>query len=653
MQDKKIKKSLIIESRLKLLSLALQHKDSDIVEVIISKVLEQNDLDKQVVDIISNIEFNMILNLFEHSINEINDYLNKKPTTIVKYEDKELKELKQQLKKLEIKFQELIEEKTEYLNDIEEFNTQYSLHVGDLIKTILNLKKEILYKKTIKNQKLKKQYKANKDICDEIKQTIVELKNTVTELEEILETLDKDDENYEEISNAYNEIKEELEKLENELILQEEKLEKTEEELIENEIFEEEYEEAKATYEQFDDEYEHIKDTQKDVIKLDEEQLKELKILYKKAAKLCHPDIVADELKEKAHEIMQSLNDAYSKKNIEQVKKILLSLENGTTFKTVSSDIEDKELLLNKIKEFEQNISDLEDEIEHIKLDDTFTTITQLDNWDEYFEELKNELTEQKDNLEKEAMEVLEDENKDISKEKEIIIEKHKTKNLVIQKENSDYSKYIKSIENIKFEKIRKYCENLSKDNSTDDMQKYLAQNGKMYKALIYDALEQFISKLDNQTITLIDWGSNQGIASMLVLDYIKEKQFDIKVSQVILVDDDTKILSRAMAQVEALSQDNIQIIAIKNDDDNLLDKIKTNTIALNLFANDKIPMDVKVINDVIYKDFIICLSNENIEFVDNIYNDFNNSTNIQDLSIRDGNIGRYQRYERIFKLIN
>ena len=653
MQDKKIKKSLIIESRLKLLSLALQHKDSDIVEVIISKVLEQNDLDKQVVDIISNIEFNMILNLFEHSINEINDYLNKKPTTIVKYEDKELKELKQQLKKLEIKFQELIEEKTEYLNDIEEFNTQYSLHVGDLIKTILNLKKEILYKKTIKNQKLKKQYKANKDICDEIKQTIVELKNTVTELEEILETLDKDDENYEEISNAYNEIKEELEKLENELILQEEKLEKTEEELIENEIFEEEYEEAKATYEQFDDEYEHIKDTQKDVIKLDEEQLKELKILYKKAAKLCHPDIVADELKEKAHEIMQSLNDAYSKKNIEQVKKILLSLENGTTFKTVSSDIEDKELLLNKIKEFEQNISDLEDEIEHIKLDDTFTTITQLDNWDEYFEELKNELTEQKDNLEKEAMEVLEDENKDISKEKEIIIEKHKTKNLVIQKENSDYSRYIQSIENIKFEKIRKYCENLSKDNSTDDMQKYLAQNGKMYKALIYDALEQFISKLDNQTITLIDWGSNQGIASMLVLDYIKEKQFDIKVSQVILVDDDTKILSRAMAQVEALSQDNIQIIAIKNDDDNLLDKIKTNTIALNLFANDKIPMDVKVINDVIYKDFIICLSNENIEFVDNIYNDFNNSTNIQDLSIRDGNIGRYQRYERIFKLIN
>jgi hypothetical protein len=349
---------------------------------------------------------------------------------------------------------------------------------------------------------------------------------------------------------------------------------------------------------------------------------------------------------------MQSLNDAYSKKDITLIKKILLSLENGTTFKTVSSDIEDKELLANKIKEFEQNISDLKLEIKTLKDDDTFTTISQLDNWDEYFEELRNELTEQKTNLEKEAMEVLE-ENIDSPKEKEIITKKNKTKDMVIEKENSEYSRYIQSIENIKFEKIRKYCENLSKDNSTDDMQKYLAQNGKMYKALIYDAFEQFISKLYNQTITLIDWGSNQGIASMVVLDYIKEKQLDIKVSQVILVDDDTKILSRAMAQVEALSQDNIQIIAIKNDDDNLLDKIKTNTIALNLFANDRIPIDFKVINDVIYKDFIMCLSNENIEFVDNIYNDFNNSTNIQDLSIRDGNIGRYQRYERIFKLIN
>ena len=771
MQDKKIKKSLIIESRLKLLSLALQHKDSDIVEFIIQKVLEQSDLDKQVVDIITNIEFNLKFNQFEHSINEIKEYLKRKPNTKIKKEllvseDIEIKELKQKLKSLEEVLEQLVEEKTEYLTNIEEFNTQYNLHLGELLKTILSLRKEILYKKTIKQQKLKDKYEKDIKTYEDTKVTIDEIKETIVQLEEVLENIDEDNEDYTEIKNAYDELQVELETLESELKVQEKELEKAKE-FIENEDIKNDYEEAKTHYKQYENEYENVKKAQKENIKLNDEEKIELKKLYKKAAKLCHPDIVPDELKEKAHKIMQELNEAYSKQDLNKIKSILTSLETtGFGLLVVSDSIDDKEILRAKLEEFKENIFILEEEIEDIKLDDTFVTISELDDWDEYFENLINELQTKKAKLEKEASEILDavedwvktiwtwaDENnitngklsrqkenllatttiefiglklKNIPKELcelenlttlvlwdndisflpdeivnftnlkklnlrgnpnlaispnqkewiealrgkcsvfidsvkyleeetlEIQIDKYSSiKTSEILEENSDYSRYIQSIENIKFEKIRKYCENLSKDNSTDDMQKYLAQNGKMYKALIYDALEQFISKLDNQTITLIDWGSNQGIASMVVLDYIKEKQLDIKVSQVILVDDDTKILSRAMAQVEALSQDNIQIIAIKNDDDNLLDKIKTNTIALNLFANDRIPIDFKVINDVIYKDFIICLSNENIEFVDNIYNDFNNSTNIQDLSIRDGNIGRYQRYERIFKLIN
>ena len=771
MQDKKIKKSLIIESRLKLLSLALQHKDSDIVEFIIQKVLEQSDLDKQVVDIITNIEFNLKFNQFEHSINEIKEYLKRKPNTKIKKEllvseDIEIKELKQKLKSLEEVLEQLVEEKTEYLTNIEEFNTQYNLHLGELLKTILSLRKEILYKKTIKQQKLKDKYEKDIKTYEDTKVTIDEIKETIVQLEEVLENIDEDNEDYTEIKNAYDELQVELETLESELKVQEKELEKAKE-FIENEDIKNDYEEAKTHYKQYENEYENVKKAQKENIKLNDEEKIELKKLYKKAAKLCHPDIVPDELKEKAHKIMQELNEAYSKQDLNKIKSILTSLETtGFGLLVVSDSIDDKEILRAKLEEFKENIFILEEEIEDIKLDDTFVTISELDNWDEYFEDLKNELQIKKEKLEKEASEILDDvedwvktiwtwadenniTNGKLSRQKEnllatttiefiglklknipkelcelenlttlvlwdndisflpneivnftnlkklnlrgnpnlaispnqkewiealrgkcsvfidsvkyldeetleIQIDKYSSiKTSEILEENSDYSRYIQSIENIKFEKIRKYCENLSKDNSTDDMQKYLAQNGKMYKALIYDALEQFISKLDNQTITLIDWGSNQGIASMLVLDYIKEKQLDIKVSQVILVDDDTKILSRAMAQVEALSQDNIQIIAIKNDDDNLLDKIKTNTIALNLFANDRIPIDFKVINDVIYKDFIICLSNENIEFVDNIYNDFNNSTNIQDLSIRDGNIGRYQRYERIFKLIN
>ena len=302
MQDKKIKKSLIIESRLKLLSLALQYKDSDIVEFIIQKVLEQSDLDKQVVDIITNIEFNLKFNQFEHSINEIKEYLKRKPNTKIKKEllvseDIEIKELKQKLKSLEEVLEQLVEEKTEYLTNIEEFNTQYNLHLGELLKTILSLRKEILYKKTIKQQKLKDKYEKDIKTYEDTKVTIDEIKETIVQLEEVLENIDEDNEDYTEIKNAYDELQVELETLESELKVQEKELEKAKE-FIENEDIKNEYEEAKTHYKQYENEYENVKKAQKENIKLNDEEKIELKKLYKKAAKLCHPDIVPDELKE-------------------------------------------------------------------------------------------------------------------------------------------------------------------------------------------------------------------------------------------------------------------------------------------------------------------------------------------------------------------
>ena len=227
-----------------------------------------------------------------------------------------------------------------------------------------------------------------------------------------------------------------------------------------------------------------------------------------------------------------------------------------------------------------------------------------------------------------------------------------------IIKEDSPYSKYIQSIDNIRFEKIRKYCENLSKENEADEMQKQLAEKGKMYKALIYSSLEVFIEKLNGETITLCDWGCSQGIASMLVLDYIKEKQLDIKVSDVILIDDDTKALNRAIAQVEALAQDTMKFTAIKSDDNNISDTIKSNknNIVLNIFANDKITISFWTIDhddDVFDKNYFLCVSNENKEFVDEVYETINIFMDVQDMSKRDGKIGKFEKFERIFVIDN
>ena len=186
-------------------------------------------------------------------------------------------------------------------------------------------------------------------------------------------------------------------------------------------------------------------------------------------------------------------------------------------------------------------------------------------------------------------------------------------------------------------------------------MQKYLGLNGKMYKALIYSSLEVFIEELNGKNITLIDWGCNQGIASMLVLDYIKEKQLDIKVEKVILIDDEEKALSRAIAQVEALLIDKSEIIAINTNDNNCLNKIKNiqKDHTFNLFANNKIPIDFLDIDyDLFDESYFMCLSNENENFINEVYENISIFKDVQNMSIRNDKIGKFKRYERIFKLL-
>ena len=391
-----------ILKRLEIIKSCITIEDEEIIELQVMK-LSKMQIDDDVKTILLNLE-----NLdYSSAVVGIESYL-KRYSGVVKYIDTEAQGLKLELKTLELKFQELVEQKTEYLNDIEEFNREYNLHLGDLIKDILNLKKEILYKKTIKQQKKKEKYQEDIKTFEDTKETIVELKSTISELEDTLDSIDENDENYKELSEAYNELKEELEKLEDELELQEKELEKTKE-FIEDDTIEQEYEEVKSHYEEFENEYKHTKESFENSIQLNEDDKKELKSLYKKAARLCHPDIVPDELKEKAHDLMQKLNEAYSQKDISKVKEILYSLQNGTSFEVSSETIEDKELLKIKIKEYLKNIESIKTEIEEIKEDVTYQTILEIDDWDEYFKNLKDEFEIEKKRLEEEAREVLEE----------------------------------------------------------------------------------------------------------------------------------------------------------------------------------------------------------------------------------------------------
>ncbi len=230
-----------------------------------------------------------------------------------------------------------------------------------------------------------------------------------------------------------------------------------------------------------------------------------------------------------------------------------------------------------------------------------------------------------------------------------------------IQSENNTYSDYIQKIENIRFEKIRKYCENLSKENLADEMQEDLGLNGKMYKALYYSAFDEVIERFIGNSINILDWNCGQSIATSLLLDYIKEKQLDINVSNIILVENNKEFIERATSHINALKNSNINIKVIEkkyteisiddlyfnNSNDILFFNINSNNIYLELidkceYLDFELPIFYFNIN--IY---------DNSSFTDKLYNFFteDNFLELEQLSIRNNKIGKYERYENIFSV--
>lgn len=310
---------------------------------------------------------------------------------IIKHTDIELQSLKEELSKLEIKLQSLSDEKNEYLRDIEDFNLQYNLYLGELIENILRLKKDILHKKNSH-----KKDTVDSGNYEEIKDTISQIESALYELENSLKALHKDDLQYTETLKLYNQLKEELQNLTN----QKDEIEEQIYSFQDSEDYDLGYKSAKHEYEEYYHEYTYIKGDIENTLNLNDQEKLEIKSLWKKACKLCHPDIVTDDLKEKSHKVMQALNEAYNTKDIEKIKSILHDLENGFLFEIQSDSINDLDLLNTKIFEYKEQIESIVSEIEKIKNDTTFKIISQEDNWNKHFNRIKQNLKEEKEKLE-------------------------------------------------------------------------------------------------------------------------------------------------------------------------------------------------------------------------------------------------------------
>lgn len=165
----------------------------------------------------------------------------------------------------------------------------------------------------------------------------------------------------------------------------------------ENQEKQKEYEETSNDYDDFSKSYEdNLKEPKP--FKLNEEQLKDLKTIYRKATKLCHPDKVTDEQKEQAQRVFNELKNAYDNNDFEKVKAILVNLEKGI-FKSQGETITQKEKLLMVKQELELKREALEKALHQLKASEAYQKIIQLNDWETHFQTSKQSLASILDTL--------------------------------------------------------------------------------------------------------------------------------------------------------------------------------------------------------------------------------------------------------------
>jgi len=125
---------------------------------------------------------------------------------------------------------------------------------------------------------------------------------------------------------------------------------------------------------------------------LNVEEQNEIKKKFRKASFLCHPDIVSSENKEIAQQIFIDLKKAYDNNELEKVTEILNNLETDTFFNLNKQQISEIDKLMLEIQKLKTQIKEINKYIDNIKKSETYQIIINIENWDKYFVDIKEQL---------------------------------------------------------------------------------------------------------------------------------------------------------------------------------------------------------------------------------------------------------------------
>ncbi|CAN5560074.1 hypothetical protein BH09BAC4_BH09BAC4_37640 [soil metagenome] len=158
-------------------------------------------------------------------------------------------------------------------------------------------------------------------------------------------------------------------------------------------ITDDERTETEQDYKTYNQEYTETR--QQPHFELSADEQRDLKRKFRKAAQLCHPDVVAEALKSQAESLFTELKAANDRNDLKRVAEILDTLEQGNTFVPRSETVTEKALVKHERIRLQTLVNQLQTDVQVLQQSDTYQTINQLSDWAIYFDEKRQQLVEQ------------------------------------------------------------------------------------------------------------------------------------------------------------------------------------------------------------------------------------------------------------------
>jgi DnaJ-domain-containing protein 1 len=376
--------------RLEIIKNAIELEDDDIIESQLAR-LKSEAFDDELRAIVVALEQKN----YTGAMAAITEWLQSQ-RAVTPWRDPQLAASKLELKALEERLRDLIDRRNARVQQLDEFNDLYLTRLGPLMSQILALRKTLAELNLRRQQAEARRREADYRRCQQYVAQAVEVLTTLTRhwrdqpADSVQAATAR--KQLQQQSNLIANLLAEAQELETGLTREEEP--------------------ARQARDEANDEYEKYREQQHEAEirlrkgkDLSEEDQNELKRLWRQASKLCHPDLVADELKEEANAMMVQLNQAKQRGDVKAIRSLVARLHQGLEPLMASDRLNDLTRIRKKMAQVREQIDTLVSELAELEKEESWLLVSSLSNMEAYFAQQEKALHEVRASLEHQVSE--------------------------------------------------------------------------------------------------------------------------------------------------------------------------------------------------------------------------------------------------------